>query len=228
MTWRRNQLLGLASLAATSALGCIDPDARFDQFKDDCSSSDAGICKVRAALKCEAGATFPTAEQANGRYILAITTNLTPNAPMVLSVDFTATETADGLHISATGSTLAYWDRTTPVGESNSVIVQFDVPSSGEYAIHVPADPPIPADANPLIAAPVSADTTLSGTLCVYGNDVEYTSGIVSGEMFAPIKGNIDGEFGLHRADFESPTYSPSDDVLVGPDRRKTDIPPKR
>ncbi|AKT43952.1 hypothetical protein [Chondromyces crocatus] len=164
MVFRRSALLLLSGLIVCgAAAGCADPEGEFDAFgqryveihgsSTTTTTTPTGAC------------TLPEAGEIDGDHLLTLAVKLNPQKPVMFLAGVTTTAMGDGLGLSFKLQALDKADRKTPVGDATDV-GPYEVNADGSFVADFPPLP-VPAEANAITGSAITADVTLTGSLCV-------------------------------------------------------------
>lgn len=193
------RLTGLSLLLALAGLvGCINPQNDYDDFKHryaaDMATSSAGGSTASSSSSSTGtgggggGTCVPKAGAADGDYFIALSANLSPPNPLLLSAKMTTAEVGGSLEVTLTVQALDAKDRKTKVGE----VITFPpakVAANGAV-VFKPGNLTVAGNANPLIygTAIVTTGVTLTGTFC---EPVQFVCGNLDGMISSPIMDDL-------------------------------------
>jgi hypothetical protein len=189
------RLTGLSLLVALAgAVGCIDPQSDYNDFKqryaDDhgtSSSSAASSSSSSGSGGGGGGSCVPMAGTADGDYVIALSANLSPPNPLLLSGSLKTAEAGGALELTMTVQALDAKDRKTKVGN----VITFPaakVGSDGSF-VFKPGNLTVDGNANPLIygTAIETTGVTLTGNFC----DPKFVCGNLDGMITKPIADDL-------------------------------------
>lgn len=163
--------VGCSALAAACTLGCVDPEAAYNDFlarRAGAAGADAGLDAPADVVTTDAeggGCRAPVAGELDGTFLFVVSIAASPKLPTVFKVDITTEAQSDGsLKVTDAAQPLSYTDRHTPVGSPvppDTYVVNPD----GTYVHHVPPGT-IPGAANPVTKTDIEGALTLTGQVC--------------------------------------------------------------
>jgi len=183
MVSSRSALLLLASgLLACSAslLGCADPEGEFNAFTDRYAKIETTTTSGDGGGGSGGGnaCALPEAAAVSGDFILTLSAKLNPQKPFLFLAKVTSESMGDGLGVSMNVRSLAAADRKTLVGDAVDV-GPYPLEADGTFVMELP-ELKIPGEANPITGSEVTANATLTGSICAPG---EFGCGAVTGEV---------------------------------------------
>jgi hypothetical protein len=189
------RLTGLClSVALLGAVGCIDPQGDYNDFKQryasdlTTSSSGASSSSSSGSGGGGGGSCVPMAGAVDGDYFIALSANLSPPNPLLLSASLKTAEAGGSLEVTLTVQAIDAKDRKTKVGK----VITFPaakVGSDGSIKFS-PGSLTVDGKANPLIYGTDIETTgvTMSGTFC---NPVQFVCGNLDGMITKPIADDL-------------------------------------
>jgi hypothetical protein len=213
--------------AALLSAGCVDPEAKYDDFADRVGT------KTGSVGSCDGGGTPPQPGEGNGPVLLTVAA-IVPTQPIIFRGTVESLDVGGKTGLKFDLVPLNAFDRTTPVGEPQSYD-PFVIGDDGVLVAEIPRGT-TPADANPLTPGDVDAQVTLRGTVCQVAepwsaggelrsceteSPCNFYCGILEGQVYAPITQELTGAFTLTRlADINAQPEPPPIDCegnLAGP-----------
>jgi hypothetical protein len=182
-------------LAAAFGLGCSNPGGAYDDFKhryqDDLTTSSMSASSSSSGGMGGSGgggSCLPMPGEVDGDYFVALSSNLSPPNPLLLSGKLKTAEMAGSLEMTLTVQAIDAKDRKTKVGN----VITFPpakVGADGSFVL-MPGDLTVDGHANPLIYGTDIKTTgvTMSGTLC---KPATFVCGNLDGMITTPIADNL-------------------------------------
>ncbi len=191
------RLTGLSLLLALAgAVGCINPQNDYDDFKHryaaDMTTSSAGGSTSSSSSSSGTGgggggSCVPMAGAADGDYFIALSANLSPPNPLLLSAKMTTADQGGQLAVTLTVQALDAKDRKTKVG--NVITFPAAKVATDGTVVFKPGNLTVAGNANPLIYGTdiVTSGVTLTGNFC----DPKFVCGDLNGMITKPIADDL-------------------------------------
>jgi len=164
LAWSLASTLLLAGIVGSSAVGCPDPDGRFDDFED--RVPDAAVVETIDAMPLD---MLP---DVTGQFYVAFNPSVAPDLVIHFIVDYTLTKNGDGTGTIDMSTTALDAMTRMPVGPT-SMLNDIAVSTAGEFAPTYD-NLLLPATANPLTGAELLLDLNLSAKIL----DADSTCGV--------------------------------------------------
>lgn len=190
--------MGVAALALG---GCYDPEEEFEKFEFRCGRTTDGICAPDRLpdASADAGVCSPPDDDLSdiiSKRFIAISSGI-PTAetfPTMLQVEYMEAERMPdrSIRVVIRSRPVAACDPTTPVddfSEPETHFIQED--GTAEFEL---AERTLPAEANPILPAPIRSQVTLTSKVCE--EEKEFQCGTTRGQLFEPIMQELSGTFG--------------------------------
>jgi hypothetical protein len=170
--------------------GCPNPQGQFDDFgtryEKTMGASSSSSTGGGGAPACSA----PAVGMADGTYMLALSTKLSPKKPLAFKADITTMKGPNGLQFSMTATPLSYTDQMTPV-QAPITVGPFDVAADGSFDATL-GTLMITGMANPITMQDITANNVIiHGHLCT--QTPNFVCGTAEGKVTAPIMFDLAG-----------------------------------
>lgn len=175
----------LVALLLPAALGCIDPDARYDAFIDRTEGMRGG----QDAGMVEPGERFDF----GGQYLLALSTTLAPGEPILFACDVSVADDLETLELSIQALTTdADAMPRAPTGDS---LHTGAVPYAEDGSVSVDlGEVTVPGDANPISGSDIVATVAITATAHMMTDELPmYFCGQVTGMVSVPLALDLAG-----------------------------------
>ena len=184
-------------LAALGAGSCTDSQGRFDEYIASCTEAKASLCTPTSNDGSVGGPCRPPdADGLDGKFLLAVASSLGPDAPNLFEVEIDGKQEGDRVALSMFATPL-HAQTHEKVGTTSDTQT-FYIEPDGHFSAFLPADEPLPGEANALTPGlPVLAETTLEAYICQ--GDEDENCGIAKMNILSPALGEADGTFGMRR-----------------------------
>ena len=175
----RPSLVCCAAFSALALFGCPNAEAEFGEFQDRYEAIHPDM--TGGAGGGSACAAIPKAGELDGYFIFALAASLDPKSPVLFDAQLTTKDGASGLELSMKLQALDTCDRMTKVGETFA-LGPFAVAADGSFEAKFP---PLEVTglANPFSENPITAETTITGTLC---SPADFICGDLAGNVTKP------------------------------------------
>lgn len=186
----------VSTLISIIAVGCVDPEQRYEDFVERTSE-----IRTRDAGPVEPSDRFDW----SGRYLLALSTTLMPDAPLLFAVEAEVASDLTRIDLQLQPLTSDADDEPrTAIGDSFGVS---DIPydEDGSFSADL-GDVSVPGRANPITGSDIVASVQLTArTRAGEGDRADLFCGEVTGMVIEPIALDLAGSsFGALRTDGES------------------------
>jgi hypothetical protein len=187
----RSHLIAMALLLS----GCVDPEARYEAFIERTADQRGG--------ERDAGMMEPTDRfDWSGPYLLALSTTLMPDAPLLFAVEAEVSEDLETIELTLQPLTTDDDDEPrTPIGDSFAIsAIAYE--DDGSFSADLD-DVSVPGRANPITGSDIVANVQLSArTRAAAEEQPDIFCGQVAGMVVEPISLDLSGSsFGAVQTD---------------------------
>ena len=173
------------------ALGCPDPNGRYDDFVERFDNIDRPMATTSAGSGGASCTAPPAAGEADGEWILLLTVALSPTKPAPLRAQVSNTDTEFTMDLTPMNAD----DRTSDAGGSVGSFGPFPINADATFSADL-GEIAAPGETNPLTDSALTVAPILAGTFC----PGDFQCGDATGQIVAPLMTELTGTWTLIRA----------------------------